>query len=290
MLSGLTRVRQFSQDDGHCFVTQEQIGDEVERLLKLVQRVYADLRPRLHRQALDPSRRVPRRHRHVGLRRGRSSGRRSNAPGQTIHRSPRRTGRSTDRRSTSTSPTQSARKWQCATIQLDYAMPERFNLKYIGADNAEHRPGRDSPRDLRQLRAFHRAPHRELRRGVSVVAGAGAGRWSCQSPIATSSTHGRSRHGSQAAGLRSEVDERQEKINLKIREAELQKVPFMLVVGDREAAEGKVAVRRHGIDRGAGAPDDRTKTKGRSRSIGSSNWPGRRSQARATRKRLRPSA
>ena len=60
-----------------------------------------------------------------------------------------------------------------------------------------------------------------------------------------------------AAGLRSEVDERQEKINLKIREAELQKVPFMLVVGDREAAEGKVAVRRHGTRDEGPQPVDR---------------------------------
>ena len=70
VLSGLTRVRQFSQDDAHCFVTEDQIGDEVERLLELVQRVYADFGLRVSRQAVDPAGGVSGRRRHVGPRRG----------------------------------------------------------------------------------------------------------------------------------------------------------------------------------------------------------------------------
>ena len=139
MLSGLTRVRQFSQDDAHCFVTQEQIGDEVERLLRLVQRVYGDFGLQYDGQAVDAAARVPRRDRDVGLTPKRSSRRRSNAPGQryTINEGdgafygPKIDFDVTDA---------IGRKWQCATIQLDYQMPERFDLKYIGADNAEHRP------------------------------------------------------------------------------------------------------------------------------------------------------
>ena len=107
VLSGLTRVRQFSQDDAHCFVTQEQIGEEVERLLRLVQRVYGDFGLPYDGQAVDASGRVPRRGRDVGLTRKRSSRPRSSAPGSAT-RSTRATARSTGRRSTSTSPTRSA--------------------------------------------------------------------------------------------------------------------------------------------------------------------------------------
>ena len=72
VLSGLTRVRQFSQDDAHCFVTQEQIGEEVERLIRLVQRVYGDFGLPFTREAVDAARRVPGRSRDVGSRRERS--------------------------------------------------------------------------------------------------------------------------------------------------------------------------------------------------------------------------
>ena len=139
VLSGLTRVRQFSQDDAHCFVTQEQIGDEVERLLGLVQRVYGDFGlPYTAKLSTRPAG-VPRRGRDLGLTPRRSSRRRSSAAGQayTLNEGdgafygPKIDFDVTDA---------IGRKWQCATIQLDYQMPERFDLKYIGADNAEHRP------------------------------------------------------------------------------------------------------------------------------------------------------
>ena len=128
------------------------------------------------------------------------------------------------------------RKWQCATIQLDYQMPERFDLKYVGADNAEHRPV-----------VIHRAIFGSFERFIALLIEHYAGAfplWLAPVqvvvlPIADRHLeYARSvRDRLAAAGLRVEVDERQEKIGYKIREAQLQKVPYMLVVGDREAAE-----------------------------------------------------
>jgi threonyl-tRNA synthetase len=148
------------------------------------------------------------------------------------------------------------RKWQCATIQLDYQIPQRFDLKYVGADNAEHRPV-----------VIHRAIFGSFERFIALLIEHYAGAFplwlapvqAVVLPIADRHTEycrgvvGRLA----AAGLRVELDERLEKIGYKIREAQLQKVPYMLVVGDREAAEGTVAVRsRTGGDLGARPIDD----------------------------------
>jgi threonyl-tRNA synthetase len=134
------------------------------------------------------------------------------------------------------------RKWQCATIQLDYQMPVRFDLKYTGADNAEHRPV-----------VIHRAIFGSIERFIAILVEHFAGAFplwiapvqAIVLPIADRhAEYGQSvRRQLADQGLRAEVDARQEKVNLKIREAQLLKVPYMLVVGDREAAEGTIAVR-----------------------------------------------
>ena len=134
------------------------------------------------------------------------------------------------------------RRWQCATIQLDYQLPERFDLKYVGPDNAEHRPV-----------VIHRAIFGSFERFMALLIEHYAGAFPLWlAPLQASVLPIADRHPEyarsvaaklQAAGLRVEVDDRQEKVNLKIREAQLQKVPYMLVVGDREAAEQTVAVR-----------------------------------------------
>ena len=113
--------------------------------------------------------------------------------------------------------------------------------------------GGHPPRHLRQLRAVHRAAHRALRRRVPAVAGAGAGDASCRLPTGTPRyAAGGARRGCRPRGCGSRLDARQEKIGYKIREAQLQKVPYMLVVGDREAADGTVSVRsRSGGDLGS---------------------------------------
>jgi len=143
------------------------------------------------------------------------------------------------------------RKWQCATIQLDYQIPERFDLKYVGADNAEHRPV-----------VIHRAIYGSFERFIALLIEHFAGAWPLwlapvQAVVLPISDRHRDyaagvRDKLAAAGLRVDLDDRQEKIGFKIREAQLQKVPYMLVAGDRESSEGTVAVRsRSGGDLGA---------------------------------------
>jgi threonyl-tRNA synthetase len=254
VLSGLTRVRQFSQDDAHCFVMQEQIGEEVERLLKLVQRVYTDF-------GLESTAKLSTRpDEHLG-----EIATWDNAEAQ-LKLALERAGQKyvlAEKEGAFYGPKIDfdvtdaiGRKWQCATIQLDYHMPERFDLKYTGADNAEHRPI-----------VIHRAIFGSIERFIAILIENYAGvfpLWlapvqAILLPIAdrhldyARSVAGRLRRDS----LRVEVDERREKIGYKIREAELQKIPYMLVVGDREAAEGKVSVRQHGMkDLGPRALDE----------------------------------
>jgi len=254
VLSGLTRVRQFSQDDGHCFVMESQIGEEVERLLRLVKRVYADfnMTPEMKLSTRPPE--------FLGAietwdHAERELKRALDAVGQqyTINDGdgafygPKIDFDVTDA---------IGRKWQCATIQLDYQMPERFDLKYIGADNAEHRPV-----------VIHRAIFGSFERFIALLLEHFAGAFPLWlSPVQVVVLPIADRHMDyarsvrerlQAAGLRVEVDQRQEKIGYKIREAQLQKIPYMLVAGDREAAEGTVSVRsRSGGDHGARAVDE----------------------------------
>ena len=241
MLSGLTRVRQFSQDDAHCFVTQEQIGDEVERLLRLVQRVYGDFGlPFTAKLSTRPAEFLgeiatwdhAEAQLKAALERGRAWPTRSTR-GDGAFYGPKIDFDVTDA---------IGRKWQCATIQLDYQLPERFDLKYIGADNAEHRPV-----------VIHRAIFGSFERFIAILIEHYAGAFPLWlAPVQAIVLPIADRHLAyaasvrdqlRAAGLRVELDERQEKIGYKIREAQLQKVPYMLVVGDREAAEGTVSVR-----------------------------------------------
>jgi len=148
------------------------------------------------------------------------------------------------------------RKWQCATIQLDYQMPERFDLKYVGADNAEHRPV-----------VIHRAILGSFERFIAILIEHYAGAFPLGlAPVQAmvvpiSDRHlpyaGSVRDALAVAGVRAAIDERQENIGYKIRLAQLQKIPYMLVVGDREAAEGTVSVReRAGGDQGSSAVRD----------------------------------
>jgi len=239
-LSGLTRVRQFSQDDGHCFVTQEQIGAEVEELIGLIQRVYKDFglafaaklstRPEKFLgeiatwddaeaalvRALDRSQQT------YTL----------NAGDGTFY-GPKIDFDITDAL---------GRKWQCGTIQLDYQMPERFDLKYTGADNGEHRPV-----------VIHRAIFGSLERFIAILVEHFAGAFPLWlAPVQAIVLPIADRHLDYAnevaallkdAGLKAEVDDRQEKVNYKIREAQMQKIPYMLVVGDKEVTDRAVAVR-----------------------------------------------
>ena len=141
------------------------------------------------------------------------------------------------------------RSWQLGTVQLDYSMPERFGIHYIGADNAEHRPV-----------MIHRALFGSFERFIGILIEHYAGEFPLWlAPVQASVLPIADRHvdagrdvlaALRAAGLRAEIDDRAESVGRKIREAELRKVPYMLVVGDREAEQGTVSVRaRHEGDR-----------------------------------------
>ena len=249
VLSGLTRVRQFAQDDAHCFVTRDQIGEEVERLIRLVQRVYGDF-------GLSFSSKLSTRpeqflgeiatwdHAETELRAALDSAGMTYTlnEGDGAFYGPKIDFDVTDA---------IGRKWQCATIQLDYQQPDNFDLKYTGADNAEHRPV-----------VIHRAIFGSFERFIAILIEHYAGAFPLWlAPIQAVVLPISDRHMAygasvrdqlRAAGLRADLDERQEKIGYKIREAQLQKVPYMLVVGDRESADGNVSVRtRKGGDQGS---------------------------------------
>jgi threonyl-tRNA synthetase len=251
VLSGLTRVREFIMDDAHIFLREDQIGEEVERLLRLVQRVYDDF-------GLTPEMKLATRpaeflgetsawdHAEGELKKALDA---VGVPftineGDGAFYGPKIDFAVTDAL---------GRKWQCATIQLDYQLPQQFALKYTGADNAEHRPV-----------VIHRAIFGSFERFIALILEHYAGAlplW--VSPVQAVVLPIADRHAEYArtvgdrlaaSGLRVEVDERQEKIGYKIREAQLQKIPYMLVVGDQEAADirNTVSVRsRAGGDQGS---------------------------------------
>jgi threonyl-tRNA synthetase len=254
VLSGLTRVRQFAQDDAHCFITQDQIGDEVERLIRLVQQVYGDFGlPFTAKLSTRPDEFMGEvstwDHAEAQLKAALD---RAAMPYTLNEKDGAFYGPKIDFDVTDAI----GRKWQCATIQLDYMQPENFDLKYIGADNAEHRPV-----------VIHRAIFGSFERFIAILIEHYAGAfplWLAPVQVIVlpiSDRHlaygGAVRDQIRAAGLRVQLDERQEKIGYKIREAQLQKVPYMLVVGDREAAEDQVAVRsRTAGDLGASSVGD----------------------------------
>ena len=239
-LSGLTRVRQFAQDDCHVYLREDQIAGEVRFLTDFIIGHYETFGLQA---SLKFATRPPQR---IG----------DDAMWDRAEAALKAALDATGRPYTVKEGDGAfygpkvdfdvmdslGRAWQLGTIQLDYAAPERFDLNYVGEDNAEHRPV-----------VIHRAVCGSFERFIAILIEHYAGAfplWLAPLqvvvlPIADRHTdYARSVAARlAAAGLRVEVDDRQEKVNLKIREAQLQKVPYMLVVGDREAAEGTVAVR-----------------------------------------------
>jgi threonyl-tRNA synthetase len=231
VLSGLTRVRQFSQDDAHCFLMQEQIGEEIERLIRLIQRIYSDF-------GLSFSAKLSTRpdeflgeiatwdHAEAQLRSALDNA-------QMAYTLNEKDGAFYGPKIDFDITDAIGRNWQCATIQLDYEQPQNFDLKYIGADNTEHRPV-----------LIHRAIFGSFERFIAPVQ-------AVMIPIADRHVEycRQVRDRLNAAGLRVDIDSSLERMNAKIRNAQLQKIPYMLVVGDREQEQGAVSVRlRSGED------------------------------------------
>ncbi len=244
-LSGLTRVRQFQQDDAHIFVTEEQITDEVGRLVDLVDYFYRTLGLEYTTKfATRPEQRIgddAMWDRAEGSLRGAldALGRPYDLKeGDGAFYGPKIDFDVVDAL---------GRAWQLGTIQLDYANPERFELTYVGEDNTEHRPV-----------VIHRAIFGSFERFIAILIEHWAGAfptWLAPEQVRvlpiSEQWVGSARELADrlhAEGVRVELAVR-ETLGYRIREAERMKVPYMAVVGEREAADGTVAVRRRGAGR-----------------------------------------
>ncbi len=251
-LHGIMRVRQFTQDDAHIFCTEDQIFNETVLFIELLDKIYRDLgfadyavklalRPenRAGDDALwDKAERTL--HRATTLARGNAEGLSEveMLPGEGAFYGPKLEFHLTDA---------IGRTWQCGTLQLDYVLPERLDASYVGEDGAKHRPV-----------MLHRAILGTFERFIGILIEHHAGRFPVwlapvQAVVATIVSDADSYAEDvvaklRAAGVRVEADLRNEKINYKVREHSLAKVPHLLVIGKREADEGTVAVRTLGAD------------------------------------------
>ena len=245
-LSGLTRVRQFQQDDSHIYLAEQQIEDEVKRLVALIQEVYGTFGlTATAKFATRPEQRIGDdamwdRAENALLAALESTGLPYELkPGDGAFYGPKIDFDVRD---------SIGRGWQLGTIQLDYAAPERFDLSYVGEDNQAHRPV-----------VIHRAICGSFERFIAILIEHFAGAfpvWLAPVqvvvvPISDDQAASARQYGEElrAAGVRAHVDDRNETLNYRIREAETAKVPYMAVIGGREAEGGTVAVRVRGAGR-----------------------------------------
>jgi len=243
-LHGIMRVRGFTQDDGHIFCTEDQIQSEVTAFNALVRKVYADFgfHNIVVKLALRPEKRVGSDEvwdkAELALREGlKASGLEwEELPGEGAFYGPKIEFHIKDA---------IGRSWQCGTIQVDFSMPQRLGAEYVGEDNARHTPV-----------MLHRAILGSLERFIGILIENCAGAMPLWlSPIQVvvlNISEKQSEYAGQVAkalaqaGLRAEADLRNEKITYKIREHSLNKLPYQIVVGDKEMAANLVAVRTRG--------------------------------------------
>jgi threonyl-tRNA synthetase len=244
-LGGLTRVRQFQQDDSHIYLMESQVQEEVARIVGLMKQVYGafDL-PFEARFATRPAQRIG-----DDALWDRAEGALEQAlkslalpytlnPGDGAFYGPKIDFAVTD---------SLGRTWQLCTIQLDYAAPERFDLTYVGDDNREHRPV-----------VIHRAIYGSFERFIAILTEHYAGAFPAwvapvQARVVTVSDRfeawGRAVvERLSAEGFRAEIDESSDKLGAKIRLAQLAKIPYALVVGEKEVEAKGVSPRRHGAE------------------------------------------
>jgi threonyl-tRNA synthetase len=252
-LTGLTRVRGFTVDDSHLFVTPEQLEEEFINVVNLIQYVFdalgfQDFRarlgmndpesdkyagtPEMWQRGIEAIRKAADK---VGMRY-------TVEVGEAAFYGPKLDFIFRD---------VLKREWQLGTVQVDFLLPERFELEYTGEDGHKHRPV-----------MIHRAPFGSMERFIGILIEHFNGAFPLWlSPVQTILIPITDHHIAyarevatrlKAAGIRTEVDDSSNRMNAKIRDAQLQKIPYMLVVGDREVEEGAVAVRtRNNEDRGA---------------------------------------
>lgn len=247
-LHGLTRVRGFTQDDAHLFCKPNQVKDEFKKVIDIVLFVLSSLDFNDYVAQISLRDKVDR-SKYIG------TDETWNLAEQSIIEA------ATEKKLKTTIEYGEAafygpkldfmvkdaigRKWQLGTIQVDYNLPERFDLTYIGEDNQKHRPV-----------MIHRAPFGSLERFVAVLTEHCAGKY----PIWLTPVQAKILPISdkflpyaekvlqelQSNHIRVEIDDRNEKIGKKIRDTELMKVPYMLVIGEKEVQEEKVAIRKQG--------------------------------------------
>ena len=246
-LHGLTRVRGFTQDDAHLFVRPDQLLEEFERVIDIVLYIFRTLKFDSYTAQIslrDPNNRE----KYIGsdenwekaesaiMQAAKEKGLNTVVEyGEAAFYGPKLDFMVKDA---------IGRKWQLGTIQVDYNLPERFDLSYIGADNQPHRPV-----------MIHRAPFGSMERFIAILLESTAGVFPLwltpQQGVVLPISDKYNDYAKQVADalnakdVRVEVDYRGEKIGKKIRDAEVQKIPFMIVVGEKEQADGTISVRRH---------------------------------------------
>ena len=243
-LHGIMRVRGFTQDDGHIFCTEDQILKECVDYTALLQKVYTDFgfKSIIYKVATRPAARIGTdeswdKAEHALMESLRASGCEFEiSPGDGAFYGPK---------IEYTLKDAIGRQWQCGTIQVDFSMPERLDAEYVGEDGARHRPV-----------MLHRAIVGSLERFIGILIEEHAGAlptWLAPEQVAVLTiTDSQADYAREVAktlqnqGLRVHLDLRNEKITYKIREHSMQKLPYILVVGDKEMAAGAVAVRARG--------------------------------------------
>jgi threonyl-tRNA synthetase len=252
-LGGLTRVRGFTVDDSHIFVTPDQLEDEFKNVVELV--LYVFERLGLEEYHARVGLRDPKSDKYVGSDEAWEQAQQAIllavehmgiqytvTEGEAAFYGPKLDFLAKDCL---------GRMWQLGTVQVDYTLPERFDLEYIGPDGQPHRPV-----------MIHRAPFGSLERLIGILIEHYAGAFPLWlAPVQVIVLPIADRHVPYAqhirqhleeAGFRVEVDARNEKTGFKVREAELQKIPYMLVVGDRDITNQTVSVRKRSAgDQGA---------------------------------------
>ncbi|GIP34319.1 threonine--tRNA ligase [Paenibacillus sp. J2TS4] len=251
-LNGMFRVRTFCQDDAHLFVHPDQIEEEIEQVLNLIEYIYGifgfEYRMELSTRPDDSMgsemlwERAETALAHVLARRGVNF---TVNEGDGAFYGPKIDFHILDCLK---------RSWQCATVQLDFQMPEKFDLSFIGEDNEKHRPV-----------VIHRAVYGSIDRFIGILTEHYAGAfplWLAPVQLVILSVSDKFnadvlqlREKFQGNGIRAEADCRGEKLGYKIRQAQLRKIPYILVVGEQEVASGTVSVRRRGEILGEYLPD-----------------------------------
>ena len=243
-LHGIMRVRAFTQDDGHIFCTEDQIQAEVVAFTSLLQKVYKDFgfTDIIYKLSTRPEKRIGTEESWDRAEQALAEGLRASGcdfeylPGEGAFYGPK---------IEYTLKDALGRPWQCGTIQVDPNLPERLDAEFVGDDGTRHRPI-----------MLHRAIVGSLERFIGILIEQHAGAlptWLAPVQVAVLNITDAQADYAQAVvktlqnqGLRVEVDLRNEKITRKIREHSMQKLPYILVLGDKEKAAGAVAVRARG--------------------------------------------